>query len=440
VPSQGQVFSRDLTTNMAQVTISGIVTAPNYDRVNLVATRDGSNWSVDSEILDYSLGDPEFTLEVDIEAGLWEYEFELLLESRGATQSVELIENVVCGDVYFINGQSNAVAGDYGREGLANRDQSRWIRSFGSASLTGSDVAQDLEWHLADGLEMYQSGTVGAWGLRAAHLISGNFEIPIGILNGAVGGTSVSQHARDNSDPENLSTIYGRLLYRARKAEVDTTVRGLLWHQGESDGSTPPEDYISSWGALKNNWMQDFPSLEHIIMFQVRKGCGIPNMKIRELQRKCGDIFPDVTVIPTTGIDQHDGCHFFYEGYRTMGNWIAVAISRQFYEEWVSHNKFPPNLKEARFTSPAKNEIELIFRNRNQAIILDSGIESCFTLGPGIAENVISATSSPGKMLLQLSDSTSSTMITYRGQSGSGPWIKNSHGVGAFTFQVTISP
>ena len=43
-------------------------------------------------------------------------------------------------------------------------------------------------------------------------------------------------------------------------------------------------------------------------------------------------------------------------------------------------------------------------------------------------------------MGLELSAETSSTAISFVGNSGSGPWIKNEFGVGAFTFKVPILP
>ncbi len=439
-PIPGRLYSRDLATNQAVVPISGKVVVPNCDRIHLVVNQDGIPWSSDVANLDYSNGDPPFVFKPTIEAGLRNYSFELLLESGGQTQRAIFVDHIVCGDVFLINGQSNAVASDYHNEGLGNQNQTPWVRSYGSSSLVEQEVVSDAKWHIADGIQVYASGTVGAWGLRAASLISDRFQIPIGLLNGAVGGTTVSQHARDDIQPENLSTIYGRLLYRAREAGIDQTVRGLLWHQGESDGPTPPADYIAAWRELRNDWLYDYPALEHLFVFQVRRGCGISNMKIREIQRTCGDFFSDVTVLPTTGINEHDGCHFTYSGYRRMGNWMAAAIAKRLYGVTISDKKLPPNLKEARFTSPTHDEIELVFRSTNQTLVLDPGVESYMSLGAGINESVVSASTSPGRIILTLSGSTAATEIIYRGHMGAGPWIKNSDGVGAFTFRVPIIP
>ena len=439
-PIPGQLYSRDLATNQAIVPVSGTVLIPNFSRIHLVVTQDGFPWSTAVADLDYSNGAPSFSFAPTIEAGFHDYAFELLLDKTGQTQQIGLVNYVACGDAFLINGQSNAVAADYHAEGMANVDQSRWVRSFGSATFSSIDVINDQSWHLAEGLKLYERGSVGAWGLRAARLISDRYQIPIALINGAVGGTLVNQHSRDDSDPENLQTIYGRLLYRARKAGIDQSVRGILWHQGESDAQTLPADYSFLWDKLRNDWLWDYPALEQIFVFQIRTGCGGLNIEIRELQRTSGDFYPDVTVLPTAGIDGHDGCHFRYSGYREMGTWMAGAIAKVLYGESISAEKIPPNILEARFTSSARDEIELAFRLPAQTLILDPNIEDYFTLGSGVPETIVSAVALPGKIILQLSGNTTATEITYRGHKSDGPWIRNSAGVGAFTFKVSILP
>jgi hypothetical protein len=389
----------------------------------------------------YSGGSAPFSFDTTIDAGLHDYSFELLLEISGQLRQIGFVGQVVCGDAFLINGQSNAVAGDYWGEGRGNDSQSRWIRSYGSASLDPSQVISDTEWHLADGISLYESGTVGAWGLRAARLLVDYYQVPIALINGAVGGTPLILHLRNNGNPDSLSTIYGRLLYRARQAGVDQSVRAMLWHQGESDGPTDPAIYYADWSDLRDAWLQDFPSLEQIFMFQVRDGCGVNgNMGIREAQRRFKDLFSDVTVLPTTAISSHDGCHFLYSGYRKMGTWMGVAIAKVLYGRSIPEMASPPNIHKAQFTSAARDEIELIFRNPNQLLFFPPDIKYYFRLSPGSTEAVVSATASAGKIILQLSGSTSSPEVSYFGHIQAGPWITNSAGVGAFTFQVPILP
>ena len=108
------------------------------------------------------------------------------------------------------------------------------------------------------------------------NVIRSTQEIPVLIINGAVGGTRVDQHQRDGNDPDNLNTIYGRLLWRVQQAELAEHVRGIFWHQGESDGDLAYAEYLARWTAMYEGWLLDYPNVEGIFVFQVRAGCGNP--------------------------------------------------------------------------------------------------------------------------------------------------------------------
>jgi hypothetical protein len=264
--------------------------------------------------------------------------------------------------------------------------------------------------------------------------------VPVALINGAVGGTVIQAHQRDDADPENLNTIYGRLLYRAREAGVDLNARAMLWHQGESDGANDPVVYFDRFTALRDDWLEDYPSLEQLFVFQIRKGCAVPDMDIREAQRRFGDLFPDLTVLPTAGIDAHDGCHFYTEGYQRMGEWMAAAVAARLHGLGLPPEAAPPNVREARFTSAARDRIELVFRDPAQEIVLEPGIEARLKLRDGVAETVVQATAARGRVFLQLSGPTAATRVAYIGQALEGPWILNRRGVGAFTFEIPILP
>lgn len=439
-PQDGRLYPRELTTGTATAPVTGAVTLAAQDRLHLVVRRDGAPWWSGSVDLAYAGGSAPFAFQPVIEAGLHDYRFTLHLEASGQSQPVWSAEHVVCGDAFLVCGQSNAVASDYHNENLANRDQSPWVRSFGTASLSAAAVVADHEWRMAEGEEMYGPGAVGAWALRAGRLLVERFGVPVALINGAVGGTVIQAHQRDDADPENLNTIYGRLLYRAREAGVDLNARAMLWHQGESDGANDPVVYFDRFTALRDDWLEDYPSLEQLFVFQIRKGCAVPDMDIREAQRRFGDLFPDLTVLPTAGIDAHDGCHFYTEGYQRMGEWMAAAVAARLHGLGLPPEAAPPNVREARFTSAARDRIELVFRDPAQEIVLEPGIEARLKLRDGVAETVVQATAARGRVFLQLSGPTAATRVAYIGQALEGPWILNRRGVGAFTFEIPILP
>src|SRR5262245_17551989 len=162
---------------------------------------------------------------------------------------------------------------------------------------------------------MKTHGSVGAWGLRMAELLEDQYQVPIGLLNGAVGGTSITQHQRNDANPTDLDTIYGRLLLRANASHVATSARAMLWYQGESDGEER-DRYKVDWQTLYDSWALDYPALERIYVFQIRKGCGVAFAGVREVLRQLPDQYPDITIMSTDAAPRHDGCHYYYAGYR----------------------------------------------------------------------------------------------------------------------------
>lgn len=441
-PIDNRFYCRDVASNEAVVPVSGVVDYPGVEKLALIAFKDGVVFAGVTQQLSYNAnGQAPFDMSITIEAGLHDYAFYLYAEKSGVRRQIFASKNIVSGDAYIIDGQSNAVATDYHFEGLANEHQSPWIRTYGTASLDASDVQSNKEWSMAGGLSLHGKSSVGAWGLRCAYLLMNEFQMPIALLNGAVGGTTIQQHLRDTNNPDNLNTIYGRLLYRAIKSGISSKARAILWHQGESNGAEDPQVYLANWNILRSAWSEDYPNANRVFVFQIRDGCGVDGrIAIRELQRRFPDMYDDITLVPTTAINEHDGCHFFYQGYKTMGTWMATAVAKEVYGKSVLPNMLPPRVKEARFVNNNRKFIELSFHNSNQSLVLDSNIESRFSLGSGSNQVIVNASTVPGKILLELSAETSSTAISFVGNSGSGPWIKNEFGVGAFTFKVPILP
>jgi hypothetical protein len=179
-------------------------------------------------------------------------------------------ENVLCGDAYLINGQSNAVATDFGKLDFA--ETNRWIRTYGS--MGGNP--KNGEWMNAARRAPKEAGVVGYWGFDLAKRLVENHKRPIFLINGAVGGTRIDQHQRNEANPEDLETIYGRLLWRTRQARLTHGIRGVLWHQGENDqGSDGPtggygwETYRQLFISMAGAWKEDYPNIQHYYVFQI---------------------------------------------------------------------------------------------------------------------------------------------------------------------------
>src|SRR5581483_6637478 len=237
--------------------------------------------------------DKGYAFAVKLKPGLIKYRVEFGAKTGDTETVLHKASNLVCGDAYLINGQSNAVATDFGKEDPAFR--SDWIRTFGSMSGSPKGVAL---WgnavHRGRDAEKLQ---IGYWGMELGRRLVENQKIPICLINGAVGGTRIDQHQRNPADPADMTTIYGRLLWRTRQAKLTHGIRGVLWHQGENDqGADGPtggygwETYRQYFIELAAAWKQDYPNIQHYYVFQIwpqacAMGSNGSDNRLREVQR-----------------------------------------------------------------------------------------------------------------------------------------------------------
>ena len=73
-----------------------------------------------------------FQLSARVTAGRIRYHFEMGTRTGGRETILHTATNVVCGDAYLIQGQSNAVATDWGKE--EPDFHSPWVRTYGTMS------------------------------------------------------------------------------------------------------------------------------------------------------------------------------------------------------------------------------------------------------------------------------------------------------------------
>ena len=76
--------------------------------------------------------DRKYALSAKLKPGLIKYKVEFGAVSAGKETVLHTASNIVCGDAFLIQGQSNAVATDFGKDDPTFR--SEWIRTFGSMS------------------------------------------------------------------------------------------------------------------------------------------------------------------------------------------------------------------------------------------------------------------------------------------------------------------
>ena len=74
-------------------------------------------------------------------------------------------------------------------------------------------------------------------------LLAAHFDVPIGFTGTAVGSTKVEQWADANN-------VLNERLTKAMEVFGQGRARAVLWHQGESDASTPAQDYADDLNSL----------------------------------------------------------------------------------------------------------------------------------------------------------------------------------------------
>ncbi|MEV0585008.1 sialate O-acetylesterase [Nonomuraea sp. NPDC050310] len=430
-PQDRRLYPRD-ASNGANVPVSGEVTGSGVRAVQLRVTS-GDHERVYTEPVTRRR---TFAFAPRIEAGLREYRFELSTLGAGPPRLAAAWDGLVSGDVYVIQGQSNAVSGNF--SGSAAGEASPWVRSYGSPNADPVLSGTARGWNYGISEATGQPGSIGQWGARMARRIVDTHGVPVAILNGAHSGRPIDFFQRDEADPGNLLTNYGRLRQRLEAAGVAAAVRGVFWYQGESDFDNVPV-HVGGFTALLEDWRADLPGAEYLV-FQVRTSpCAITtNTALRDAQRLMGDTL-GVTV-STTGLNGHDGCHYAWEqGYREMGDHAFAVASRDFYDG-PAEGVAPPNPDTAAFSGPERTELTVRLRT-GDPLTVEPGAHADF-LVTGAAVTVTGVEYRDGSLVLTLSGpAEGATGLSYLSHLGAGPRILNATGAGLLAFhQVPIAP
>ncbi|MEC8424740.1 MAG: sialate O-acetylesterase, partial [Myxococcota bacterium] len=422
-PGPLQFYPRDLVSDTCAFTLEGTGRGA-AEEVRIVVTRDGVLHSEASAASD------AFAIDVTLDAGLHRYDLAVSWDAgSGHWTESQTIEDIVCGDVFLIDGQSNAVASDYHGERLGDLERNPFVRSFGSAT-TDASVIHDDAFGIAVANTPHVHASIGQWGIRMANRLSAEAEIPILVINGAVGGTSVWQHQRNGADPTDVNTIYGRMLWRAQRAGVADAVRAMVWHQGEADGGTAYGDYLEAWAAMHDGWQTDYPNLEGAYVLQPRAGCGGPTWN-RNVHRDLPDLVDGVIGhMSTTGVDGHDGCHFYNSSYVEWGERMARLIQRDLYGASLDDDIEAPDPVSAVWTSPTALEID--FGDTGNGLVLQAGAEAYFRLSDGAV--VDRARVEDSRVVLTTASPSSAAWVSFVDESGDIPWLVNARGIGSFAW------
>ncbi len=424
------------------IRIDGFVVEPAVLSVDL--TLDSNGIVIDRRSWNVASDGPSFVYTRAIPIpGTSQFRVVVTASRSGKRDTVLKSDSITNGVVIAISGQSNSVFGD------PLGTQAALARTFGG---NFSASPADTAWSLSNP-RLYGGGsTVGAAGMYLQnHLIAQN--MPSAVINGGVGGTTIQQHLPSAGFTESLTTIHGSWSYRRRIAQVNKYINWIIWYQGESNSGQ--DDYATMFDSVYKQWHKEMPNLQHIIVVQIRPGCGgTEHALLREKQRVLQQKYTDVTVIAAAGLPEHDGCHYGSNGYISLGKILAHHMDSGGYTgngplntAWSS-----PDIASATFENETKTLVRLRFkgygnsipslnmtpeitiggtvRTHHQAFFGNSD-ESVRPIRVDVIGDEVLLTFSKAvtKVSYIPSNAYAGTAVVYQ-----GPWLTNASGVGALTF------
>tara|TARA_Y100000766_G_C18911852_1_gene608763 strand:+ start:321 stop:3149 length:2829 start_codon:yes stop_codon:yes gene_type:complete len=347
LPKDYQLVGRNQQTNIGQFNVSGVVnyTTFDYNKISLILKRNNSFYEYQS--IDLLNNQNIFNFNINIIAELANYS--ILVYSHVNNDSLLEFEasNIVSGDVYIIQGQSNAQAKMF--NGSAHQYEDEFIRVYASGTDSIEKLILNDNWFIAQGDgDNETNGNTGQWGLRFAKYIVDSLSIPVAIFNQAQGGLGISEFLNPYEADNSLIYNYNKLLYRLEKNNLKSYVKAIFWAQGEFDSNpnvpytislgiaTNTVDYKDKFNELMQSWQNDYSNLNKIYIFQTKNGCNKPLEKlqqIKEAQRQLAVENELVSIIPTSKLNHYsDSCHFtFYNGYQKFAERLFKLVKRDIY-------------------------------------------------------------------------------------------------------------
>ena len=375
-----------------------------------------------------------------VAAGLVTYKVVFGSVTNGVSTDLDTVTNLMCGDAYIVDGQSNAVSDNADTPPTT----SPWVRSFGNM---GGGTASG--W--GNAVQSSASGDayrIGCWPMDLAVNLVATCNVPICIINGAVGGTRIDQHQANPADHTSAGTaysIYANILNRVIAAKLTCGIRAVLWHQGENNsGAAAPtgdwdyKSYQQYFMDMAAAWKQDYPNIKHYYVYQVWPlpcAMGPKGDQLRETQRTLPLLFSDLSVMSTIGVTNGSRglCHFDATGYAQLAASMAPVVRQYTYNITPATPVTAPNLQRAYFTSSAKTAVALEF---DQDMAWSSAVAANIYLDK-TGGKVTSGSASGHVVTLQLGSASTATSIDYIEDTywdGTSGKLFGANGVAALTF------
>ena len=430
LPKDKAFLSQDRINGAATLRFKGKVTDFSYTYLQVEVFRDGVSYRSYRPYLNH-LGLYRY-FDLGIQLPACKHFYKIKYNLIGKTIYTQEVDSILVGDVYLIQGQSNAVAHSY--TPFDTSYYSPYLRSFGNSSPNPNLSVNDSIWYDLDASKSYNKGSVGQWAAVMASNLVDSFGVPICLLNGAHGGRPINFFTPYTLDHFNTGTNYGRLLTRVKKANLQSSIRGIFFFQGESDGANAVK-HDTTFREIVKAWKKDYQNLQKLYVIQVRSGCGGPSIQLREVQRQFGLTIDKCQTVSANGLNAHDGCHYaFKNGYELLGQQLARLVGRDFYDS-QEQNVDPPDVKSAVYNNAKQTEVKLLMQRPLDSVYADVNFHKLFKI---YGDSRVWITD--GKIInntVILTFNTSSCLpltLSYDGYRGNNPWVKNSTEMGLISF------
>ncbi|MEM9347824.1 MAG: sialate O-acetylesterase [Planctomycetota bacterium] len=215
-------------------------------------------------------------------------------------------------DIYLLIGQSNMagrakvtadLAGPIDHAYLLN-DKREWVPAKNPLNLYST---------IRKGEGMQKLGP----GYRfAVEMLQANPKTRIGLVVNARGGSKIEQWERG-------AKYYKELLERAEQAKQAGTLKGVLWHQGESN-SNKPEAYLDQLKALIANLREDLGDRK--LPFVAGQVTNTPPLKINDVIGGLPEAVPNTAAVSSEGLRCYDRWHFDTKSQLELGKRYAKAM------------------------------------------------------------------------------------------------------------------
>ena len=222
-------------------------------------------------------------------------------------------------DLYLLVGQSNMA----GRGTLKDANRVSADRIF--------KLDANGEWQRAEEPIHFDKKSAGA-GLAASFartMADKNKDVKIGLIPCAVGGTRIDRWVEGGD-------LWSNAVKRAKTALKSGKLRGILWHQGESDATL---ERAPKWGAKFESMIKSFrrelgdvPFIAgelggYLAKYRNKKGEGIVWQEINSQLHGLEGKIKDYRVVSSDGLSpKRDKLHFNTESLRIFGKRYAEAF------------------------------------------------------------------------------------------------------------------